>query len=98
MSLMRIVSSGDDHTIRLPKEFVDRLGIHAGQELTIQLVEEAGLILVFPPRPAPYPRRQPRYDELYDSARELKSTTIPLTSARIQPEAVKALQRMPTDE
>jgi hypothetical protein len=40
--------------------------------------------------------RQPRYDEIYDSARELEASVVPFTSALIQPEAVRALQRMPT--
>jgi len=98
MGLMRIVTPDTDHTIQLPREFVDRLGIRAGQELTIQLVEEAGLILLFPSRLARHHRCQPRYDEIYDSARELEASDVPFTSARIQPEAVQALQRMPSGE
>jgi len=98
MGLMQIVNSDTNRTIQLPKEFVDRLGIRAGQELAIQLVEEAGLILLFPARLARHHHRQPRYDEIYDSARELEVSAVPLTSALIQPEAVRALQRMPTDE
>jgi len=98
MGLMRIVTPDTNHTIRLPKEFVDRLGIRAGQELTIQLVEEAGLILLFPSRLVRRHRRQPRYDEIYDSARELEASVVPFASARIQPEAVQALQRIPADE
>jgi len=39
-----------NRTIQLPQKFFDLLGIRAGEELTVQLVEEAGLILVFPAR------------------------------------------------
>lgn len=60
MGLMRVVTPDTEHTIQLPQEFVDRLGIRAG--------------------------------------RELGASAVPFTSARIQPEAVQALQRMPTDE
>ena len=98
MGLIQVVNPDINRTIRLPKEFVDRLGIRAGQELAIQLVEEAGLILLFPARLARHHHRQPRYDEIYDSAREPEASVVPFTSALIQPEAVQALQRMPTDE
>lgn len=98
MGLMQIVNPDTNHTIQLPEEFVDRLGIRVGQELAIQLVEEAGLILLFPARLARHHHRQPRYDEIYDSARELEASVVPFTLALIQPEAIQALQRMPTDE
>lgn len=98
MGLMQIVISDTDHTIQLPKEFVDRLGVHDGQKLTIQLVKDAEMLLLFPSRLARRHRRRPRYDEIYDSARELEALTAPFTSAHIQPEAIQALQRMPTDE
>jgi len=50
MGLTQVVTTNTDRTIQLPKRFVDRLDIRAGQELIIQVVEEAGLILVFPSR------------------------------------------------
>ena len=46
----QVVTADTNHAIQLPKMFVDRLGVRAGEELTVQLVEEAGLILVFPSR------------------------------------------------
>jgi len=50
MGLTQMVTTDTDRTIQLPKRFVDRLGIRAGEELIVQLVEDAGLILVFPSR------------------------------------------------
>jgi len=48
-----------------------------GQELTIQPVEGAGLIVLFPSRLARRHRRQPRYDEIYDSTRGLEASSVP---------------------
>lgn len=50
MALTHVVTTGTDRAIQLPKGFIDRLGIRAGEELIVQLVEDAGLILVFPSR------------------------------------------------
>lgn len=50
MNHTQVVTTGADYTIRLPKKFVDRLDIHTGEDLIVQLVEDAGLILVFPSR------------------------------------------------
>ena len=50
MNRTQIVTTNTDYTIRLPKKFVDRLDIRTGENLIVQLVEDTGLILVFPPR------------------------------------------------
>lgn len=50
MGLMQVVKPDADRNIRLPKEFIDQLNIHAGEKLVIRLVEGADLILVFPSR------------------------------------------------
>lgn len=50
MRSTQVVTADTNRTIQLPKRFVDRLSVRAGEELTVQLVEEAGLILIFPSR------------------------------------------------
>lgn len=50
MNHTQIVTTSTDYTIRLPKKFVDRLNIRSGENLIVQLIEDAGLILVFSPR------------------------------------------------
>ena len=55
MGMMQVVTPDRNRTVQLPKEFVDRLDIRAGEELIIQLVEDAGLILVFPSRRTRHP-------------------------------------------
>jgi antitoxin component of MazEF toxin-antitoxin module len=54
--MTQVVTTNTDCTIRLPKKFADRLDIHAGEELIVQLIEDAGLILVFPSRRDRRPR------------------------------------------
>ena len=50
MGLMQVVTPDTDHTIQLPKRFIKQLGVRTGEELIVQLVQDAGLILVFPSR------------------------------------------------
>jgi antitoxin component of MazEF toxin-antitoxin module len=54
MSLTQVVTASANHTVQLPEGFVKQLGIRVGEELIVQLVEEAGLILIFPSRRAPH--------------------------------------------
>lgn len=91
MGPTQVITPDANRTIQLPKMFVDRLGVRAGEELTVQLVEEAGLILVFPSRRArptesamPTPRQQVK--QALANAR-LLATLDPATAKRYVPPA-----------
>jgi hypothetical protein len=76
----------------------------------VQLIEEAGVILIIPAAPRSSPsalspkasprsaRKHPRYDRVFDSAREILSEPAPFASAVIQADAVQSLQAIPSLE
>ncbi|MBI4672641.1 MAG: hypothetical protein HY741_13360 [Chloroflexi bacterium] len=110
MTYTRRVRVPKRNSLPLPKDFAKRLELRAGQSLIIQLIEEAGLILVIPgaaparaksisPKASARAiRKRPRYDRIFDSAREIVTDPAPFASGMIQPEALQALQALPTGE
>ncbi|MBI3914309.1 MAG: hypothetical protein HY327_09025 [Chloroflexi bacterium] len=108
MTYTRRVRIPKQNSLPLPKEFANRLQLRAGQSLIIQLIEEAGLILIIPGAAPAHAkiispkafaraiRKRPRYDRIFDSAREIVTDPAPFASGMIQPEAFQSLRAIPT--
>ena len=108
MTRTKLIKTPNGNALVLPKKFAHRLQLQVGQSVGVQLIEEAGLILLFPaPSRASVQiirktsalrsaHKRPRYDQIFDSAREIISATTPFTSTTIQPEALQSLREIPS--
>ncbi len=110
MTYTKLIKTPKGHALSLPREFAQRLRLQAGQPLIIQLIEEAGVILIIPApqrasskilsrrTPTRSAKKRPRYDRIFDSARESITEPAPFASAVIQSEALQSLRAVPSLE
>lgn len=110
MTYTKLVRIPKGNVLPLPKDFTHRLRLQVGRPLIIHLIEEAGVILIIPapqpvsakilsPRtPTRSARKRPRYDHIFDSAREIITEPIPFASAVIQSQVLQSLRAIPSLE
>lgn len=69
MSRKRVESSGDSSAIRIPQEVLDQMGVQAGEEVEMSVVDRT-LIL----RPLPEAERQHRIEEITENTLERRKS------------------------